>query len=214
MRLERKHPFPGTDRSLLAPALARLASAPAPIARPRSMLDARPRSDRARASTIPLVASPAHRSHRSPRSRSPRRRRRRRRRRHRTVKRMKFVCSPKSRLSPSSSCLCSVFTVHVCRSADSMMPGSRRAISVRTACDIWSASMVTRVVVDVDVVVRPVVGRRRSVVGSSTPFFLESGLAKGPTVGFCDLATRRASRRTRGRRRDGPCVGFKEIMKQ
>jgi hypothetical protein len=46
-----------------------------------------------------------------------------------------------------------------------MMPGSRRAISVRTACDIWSASMVTRVVVVVVDVVRPDVGRRRSVVG-------------------------------------------------
>ena len=91
---------------------------------------------------------------------------------------MKFVCSPKSRLSPASSCLCSVFTVHFSRSADSMMPGIRRVISVRTACDIWSASMVSRVVIVGVVVVRPDVRIPFQSFGSSTPFSLESGLAK------------------------------------
>ena len=66
----------------------------------------------------------------------------------RTVNRMKSVCSPKSRLSPSSSCRCRIFTVHFSRSADSMMPGILRVISVRTASDIWSAFMATRVVDD------------------------------------------------------------------
>ena len=139
-----------------------------------------------RASTIPskpCVHNPSH--HPSPSSLSSHRRRRRRRS-SRTVNRMKSVCSPKSRLSPSSSCRWRIFTVHFSRSADSMMPGILRVISVRTASDIWSASMATRVVDDA---IRVDVWHSRFIRGV-VPLRSGSGLSDGPLGGGTGAASR------------------------
>ena len=69
--------------------------------------------------------------------------------------------------------------MHFSRSADSMMPGILRVISVRTASDIWSASMATRVVDDA---IRVDVWHSRFIRGV-VPLRSGSGLSDGPLGG-------------------------------